>query len=177
MIRCPETAGNDVVPRARRVGFHQKEESMSRSLNRASLIGNLGADPEVRTTGAGTRVAQFSLATSRSWKDAEGAPQERTEWHRVVVWGPKVEVVEQYLKKGDRAFVEGEIQYRSYEDGEGVTRYVTEINARELLLLGGGREEAAPAAEPQPPRERAHRERRPAAAKPAARSLEDDLPF
>jgi single-strand DNA-binding protein len=146
---------------------------MSRSLNRATLIGNLGADPEVRTTSGGSRVAQFSLATSRSWKDAEGAPQERTEWHRVVVWGPRVEVVEQYLKKGDRAFVEGEIQYRSYEDGEGVTRYVTEVNARELLLLGG-REEPQPAAEPQPARAPARKERRPAAKAPLA---EDDLPF
>src|SRR5215216_2193651 len=119
-----------------------RRREMSRSLNRATLIGNLGADPEVRTVGTGNRVAQFSLATSRSWKDADGAPHERTDWHRVVVWGSRVEVVEQYLKKGERVYVEGEIQYRSYEDGEGVTRHVTEINAREILLLGG-RDQAA----------------------------------
>ena len=154
---------------------------MSRSLNRATLIGNLGADPEVRTVGTGNRVAQFSLATGRSWKDADGAPHERTDWHRVVVWGSRVEVVEQYLKKGERVYVEGEIQYRSYEDGEGVTRHVTEINAREILLLGGRDQASAAAPPPEPAREPAPKgagkRRTPAVAARAAAYGEDDLPF
>jgi single-strand DNA-binding protein len=118
---------------------------MSRSLNKATLIGNLGADPEIRTTGGGTRVAGFSLATSRSWTDREGQPQEKTEWHRIVAWDKLAEIAEQFLHKGDRVYVEGEIQYRSYEDKEGVTRYVTEIRVRELVMLGG---REAPAPEP-----------------------------
>ena len=156
---------------------------MSRSLNRATLIGNLGADPEIRATGNGNRVAQFSLATSRSWKDADGTPHERTEWHRVVVWGSRVEVVEQYVKKGDRVYVDGEIQYRSYEDSEGTTKYVTEINVRDLLLLGGREESAARTSEteaPAPKSEKPARKGRSAAPAMAARGGsfgEDDLPF
>ncbi|MGH7458852.1 MAG: single-stranded DNA-binding protein [Longimicrobiaceae bacterium] len=110
---------------------------MSRSLNKALIIGNLGADPEIRTTGSGTRVAQLSIATSRSWSNKEGDEQEKTEWHRVVAWAKLAEVVERYLKKGDRVYIEGEIQYRSYEDKDGVTKYSTEINAREMIMLGG----------------------------------------
>ena len=146
---------------------------MARSLNKAILIGNLGADPEVRTTAGGHRVAQLSLATSRSWTSAQGEAQERTEWHRVVVWGKLVDVVEQYLRKGERIYVEGEIQYRSYEDSEGITRHVSEINARELFMLGGraeGGEESAP--------EPARRGRKPAGAGAGRAPLEtDDLPF
>lgn len=110
---------------------------MSRSLNKAIIIGNLGSDPEVRTTGGGSRVAQFSVATSRKWTTNSGEQQEKTEWHRIVVWGKLVDVVEKYVKKGEKVYVEGEIQYRQYEDKEGVTKYTTEINARELILLGG----------------------------------------
>lgn len=113
---------------------------MSRSLNKAILIGNLGQDPEIRSTGSGQRVAQFSLATTRTWNDQQGQKQEKTEWHRIVAWGRLVEVIERYVKKGDRLYVEGEIQYRQYEDKEGVTKYTTEINLREMIMLGGGRE-------------------------------------
>jgi single-strand DNA-binding protein len=110
---------------------------VSRSLNKAMLIGNLGSDPEIRTTGSGTRVAQFSLATSRRWNDRNGQQQEKTEWHRIVAWDKLVDIIEKYVKKGDKLYVEGEIEYRSYEDKEGVTKYVTEIRAREMLMLGG----------------------------------------
>ncbi len=159
---------------------------MSRSLNKAILIGNLGADPEIRSTTSGNRVAQLSLATNRRWTDAQGETQERTEWHRIVVWGKLVEVVERWVKKGDRVYVEGEIQYRSYEDKEGVTRYSTEINARDLMMLGGreddaGRERGADAAEPAAAKKPARAER----SSPAERAValpgyggeEDDLPF
>jgi single-strand DNA-binding protein len=110
---------------------------VSRSLNKATLIGNLGADPEIRTTGGGTKVAEFSVATGRRWTDRSGQQQEKTEWHRIVAWTALADIAEQYLKKGDRIYVEGEIQYRSYEDKDGNTRYVTEINARDLIMLGG----------------------------------------
>ncbi|CAN5293062.1 single-stranded DNA-binding protein [soil metagenome] len=110
---------------------------MSRSLNKAILIGNLGSDPEIRTTGNGAKVAQFSVATSRKWTNNAGEQQEKTEWHRVVAWSKLADVVERYVKKGQQVYVEGEIQYRSYEDKDGVTKYSTEINARELMMLGG----------------------------------------
>jgi single-strand DNA-binding protein len=109
---------------------------VSRSLNKAILIGNLGQDPEIRSTGGGQRVAQFSLATTRTWNDQSGQKQEKTEWHRIVAWGRLVDVIERYVKKGDRLYVEGEIQYRQYEDKEGVTKYTTEINLREMIMLG-----------------------------------------
>jgi single-strand DNA-binding protein len=114
---------------------------VSRSLNKASLIGNVGQDPEVRTTNNGSRVATFSLATSRSWNGPSGDKQEKTEWHRCVVWNAQrgtglVDVVEKYVKKGEKLYVEGRIEYRQYQDKEGQTRYVTEVNVRDLMLLG-----------------------------------------
>lgn len=135
---------------------------MSRSLNKVMLIGNLGADPEIRTTSNGSRVANFSLATSRQWNTQGGEKQEKTEWHKCVVWsnrdgqGGLVDVVEKYVKKGDKLYVEGSLEYRTYEDKEGQTRYVTEIRVRELTMLSGkgegaggafegGRRQAAPA--------------------------------
>lgn len=124
---------------------------MSRSLNKAVLIGNLGSDPEIRTTGSGSKVAQFSIATSRRWTNNSGEQQEKTEWHRIVAWAKLADVVERYLRKGQQVYIEGEIQYRSYEDKDGVTKYATEINARELLMLGG-REGAG--ADAPAPRER-----------------------
>ena len=116
---------------------------MSRSLNKASLIGNLGSDPEVRTTTGGSKVATFSLATSRQWNSASGEKQEKTEWHRCVVWNAQrgtglADVVEKYCKKGDRLFVEGRIEYRQWQDKENQTRYTTEINVRDLIMLGSG---------------------------------------
>src|SRR4029450_2671439 len=116
---------------------------MSRSLNKVTLIGNLGNDPEVRSTPGGNRVATLSLATSRSWVDQNGNRQEKTEWHRCVVWNTKgsqlADIVEKYVKKGDRIYVEGRIEYRQWQDKDNQTRDSTEINVRELIMLGGGR--------------------------------------
>jgi single-strand DNA-binding protein len=161
---------------------------MARSLNKAILIGNLGQDPEIRSTGSGTRVAQLSLATERQWTDTHGEHQKRTEWHRIVAWEKLAEIAEEYLKKGDRVYIEGEIQYRSYEDGEGTTRYVTEIRARELIMLGGRAAEPAPqeAEEREPARSargsraqaRSGRSRRGREeSQPPALEDDDDLPF
>ena len=124
---------------------------MSRSLNKVTLIGNLGNDPEVRATTGGNRVATFSLATSRSWSGPSGDKQEKTEWHRCVVWNSKssqlADIVERYVKKGDKIYVEGRIEYRQWQDKEGQTRYSTEINVREMIMLGGGRGASAASAE------------------------------
>lgn len=121
---------------------------MSKSLNRVTLIGNVGSDPEIRSTNNGSRVATLSVATSRTWKDTAGVKQEKTQWHRVILWdsakGPQLaDLAEKYISKGDRIFVEGEIEYRTYADKEGQTRYSTEINAREVILLSN-RAAAAP---------------------------------
>jgi single-strand DNA-binding protein len=115
---------------------------MSKSLNKVILIGNLGADPEVRSTSNGGRVATVSLATGRQWKGADGTKQEKTAWHRVIFWNAKngqqlADIIERYCKKGDKLYVEGEIEYRTWQDKEGQTRYSTEINGRELILLSG----------------------------------------
>ena len=114
---------------------------MSRSLNKVILIGNLGADPEVRSTANGSRVATISVATSRTWKDPSGERKEKTEWHRVILWNNKgstlADIVERYCKKGDKVYIEGSIEYRSWQDREGQTRYTTEITARELIMLSG----------------------------------------
>lgn len=130
---------------------------MSRSLNKVTLIGNLGADPEIRTTSGGNKVAQFSLATSRQWNSASGEKQEKTEWHKCVAWNQGsrgtglADIIERYVRKGDKLFVEGRIEYRQYQDKENQTRYVTEVNVREIILLGGrgggggGDAEAGPA--------------------------------
>jgi single-strand DNA-binding protein len=125
---------------------------VSRSLNKAILIGNLGADPEVRSTSNGSRVATLSVATSRQWKNQSGEKQEKTEWHRVVLWNNKgsnlADIAKKYCKKGDKVYVEGAIEYRSWQDREGQTRYTTEITARELILLSGrgdGAESYSPA--------------------------------
>ena len=122
---------------------------MARSLNKATLIGNLGADPEVRSTNAGTRVATLSVATSRQWTSRAGDQQEKTEWHRVVCWDRLAEICERYLRKGDRVYVEGRIEYRQWEGQDGQTRYTTEIRVLEMIMLGssggGGESHAAPA--------------------------------
>ncbi len=114
---------------------------MSRSLNKVTLIGNLGADPEVRSTQNGGRVATLSVATSRQWKGQDGNQQEKTEWHRVVLWNNNysklADLAEKYCKKGDKIYVEGSIEYRSWQDREGQTRYTTEIRGNEVILLGG----------------------------------------
>lgn len=115
---------------------------MSKSVNRATLIGNVGSDPEVRSTTSGGRVATFSVATSTSWKNQSGESQEKTQWHKCVVWNKKgggglADVVEKYVKKGDRLYVEGEIEYRQWTDKEGQTKYTTEIKVRDLVMLGG----------------------------------------
>ncbi len=105
-------------------------------VNKAILIGNLGRDPELRYTQSGQAVVNFSIATSESWNDKNGERQERTEWHRIVVWGKTGENCAQYLSKGRTVYVEGRIQTREWEDREGQKRTTTEINAQTVTFLG-----------------------------------------
>lgn len=108
------------------------------SINKAIIIGNLGADPELRQTQSGTAVCQLSVATNEQWKDQSGTPQERTEWHRVVVFGRQAENVAKYLSKGRSVYVEGRIQTRSWTGDDGQKRYTTEIVAQTVQFLSGG---------------------------------------
>ena len=110
---------------------------MSRSLNKVMLIGNVGADPEMRSTPGGMRIAKVSLATSRTFNDRSGQQQEKTEWHRLTFWDKLADVVERYVKKGDRLYVEGRIEYSTTGEGD-ATKYWTDINVREMVMLGGG---------------------------------------
>jgi single-strand DNA-binding protein len=107
------------------------------SVNKVILLGRLGQDPELKYTPGGAPVCNFSLATSENWTDKSGQKQERTEWHRVVVWGKLAELCNQYLSKGRQAFVEGRLQTRQWDDKDGQKRYTTEINATTVQFIGG----------------------------------------
>lgn len=99
------------------------------------LIGNVGKEPNVNTTGSGQRVASFSLATSEEWRDQNGQTQSRTEWHNIVAWGKLAEIIGSYVHQGKKLYIEGRIQSRSYQDKNGVDRYVTEVIANEMIML------------------------------------------
>ena len=108
---------------------------MSRSLNKVMLIGNVGNDPDIRATSSGTQVAKVSLATNRQWKDSSGQQKEKTEWHRLTFFGRLVDVVDQWVKKGDRLYVEGRLEY-SESETDGQKRYWTDIIVADMSLLG-----------------------------------------
>ena len=114
---------------------------MSKAVNKAILLGRLGADPEIRYSSSGTAVVNVSLATNESWTDKEGNRQEKTEWHRLVFWRQLAEIAGQYLRKGGQIYVEGTLRYRTYEDSEGRERFTTEVEVRELSMLDGPRGE------------------------------------
>jgi single-strand DNA-binding protein len=108
------------------------------SINKVILLGNLGRDAEMRYTPGGSPVATLNLATSETWNDKAGQKQERTEWHRIVVWGKTAEALTEYLKKGRPIYVEGKLQTRDWTDKDGQQRYTTEIRADRVVLLGAG---------------------------------------
>jgi single-strand DNA-binding protein len=107
------------------------------SVNKVILLGNLGRDPETRYTTGGDAVTNLNIATSEQWKDKSGEKQERTEWHRVVLFGRQAEIAGEYLKKGRSVYIEGRLQTRKYTDKDGVEKYSTEIVADRMQLLGG----------------------------------------
>lgn len=124
---------------------------MADGYNRVQLLGNLGADPELRTTGGGQSVLKLRMATAESYKDRDGNRQERTEWHSVVIWGRRAEALSRILSKGSKLFVDGGLHTSSYEkDGE--KRYRTEVVAREIILCGG-RSDGEPRREQRPRQE------------------------
>lgn len=103
-------------------------------VNKVILVGNLGKDPEVRTLENGRKVANFPLATSETYKDRNGERVERTEWHNIVFWGPVADVLERYVRKGSKIYVEGKLRTRSYEQ-EGVKKYITEVDGQTMTML------------------------------------------
>jgi single-strand DNA-binding protein len=161
---------------------------MAGSLNKATLIGRLGQDPELRHTQSNMAVCNFSIATTESWKNQGGQDQEKTEWHKIVVWGRQAEIANQYLAKGRLVYVEGRLQTRKYTDQSGVERRSTEIVARDIQFLGSrndregiesmpvqtGSMQSAPDSAPADTN-RADTNR--AAAPPANDFTEDDIPF
>jgi len=152
------------------------------SVNKVILIGNLGRDPEVRYMPSGDAVANISIATTETWKDKNGEKQEKTEWHRVAMFGKTAEIAGEYLKKGSQVYIEGRLETRKWTDKEGQERTTTEVRADRMQMLGsrsGGSERMAPPEDDAP---------RTAAAAPAKKSggaakgssledLEDDIPF
>jgi len=154
------------------------------SVNKVILVGNLGADPEVRYLPGGEAVANLRLATTDTWKDKEGNKQELTEWHRVSFFGRQAEVCGQYLKKGSQIYVEGSIRTRKWQDKDGQDRYTTEVKGDRMQMLGGRQGMGD-----EPPRESSGGGRppaRPQAQTPPSSSMgsgggfgdvEDDIPF
>ncbi|MDX1387962.1 MAG: single-stranded DNA-binding protein [Acidobacteriota bacterium] len=137
------------------------------SVNKVILVGNLGRDPEVRYTASGTPVANFTMATSERWTDAAGEKKERTEWHRIVVWGKQAEIVGEYLRKGKQVYVEGSLQTRDWTDRDGNKRYTTEVKAQRVQMLGRP-DDRQPVAAGAPEQE---------VAEPGGGFDEDDIPF
>jgi single-strand DNA-binding protein len=151
---------------------------MARGINKVILIGNLGADPDLRYTSGGTAVCNMRLATNESYKDSNGETVEKTEWHSIVAWARLAEICGQYLKKGSTIYIEGSLQTRQWEDRDGNTRYTTEVKAQEMQMLdsrdGGGN----PNGYNQAPQQRRQPAQKPAASAPEeAFTPDDDLPF
>ena len=109
---------------------------MAKSLNKVQLIGNVGNDPEIKSFDGGKKVANFTIATNESYKNEKGEKVDQTEWHKVVAWGKTAEIIEKFVTKGKEVAIEGKLTHRSYEDKNGEKRYITEVVANEILLLG-----------------------------------------
>lgn len=126
-------------------------------INEHTILGRLGKDPEVRHLESGKVVASFSMATTEKWKNEKGELQERTEWHNVVCWGKQAEVIEKYVSKGDLLYVKGKARNRSYEDKDGVKKYIHETQVEQLILMPNGKKDEAskPKAKDAPTKESA----------------------
>jgi len=143
-------------------------------VNKVILLGNLGRDPEVRHLDNGRAVANFSIATSETYKNKQGEKVTNTEWHNIVLWTPFAEIAEKYLKKGNQVYIEGKLTSRSYEDKDGVTKYITEVVGREMTLLGGPRQEGSDSAASSPKQTSSSADMESVAANSGET---DDLPF
>ncbi|MBI2835328.1 MAG: single-stranded DNA-binding protein [Acidobacteria bacterium] len=138
------------------------------SVNKVILVGNLGRDAELRYTPGGAPVATLNLATTEIWNDKSGQKQEKTEWHRVVLWGKTAESLSEYLVKGKQVYVEGRLQTRQWDDKDGIKRYTTEIRGDRVVLLGGGGRSVDRSAEPAAAE---------GAVKEPVELADDDIPF
>jgi single-strand DNA-binding protein len=145
------------------------------SVNKIILVGRLGKDVELKTMTNGNKVANFSVATGKKWKDkVSGETKEKTTWHNIVIWGALADVAARYLHKGDNVYLEGEMDNRSYEK-DGVTKYISEVNVTQMVMLGGksapagGGNQGEPAWDPTPPSS--------GAGQPVSNNSVDDLPF
>ena len=147
---------------------------MARSVNKVTLIGNVGGPPDVRTTAGGSQVAKVSLATSRQFNDRSGQQQERTQWHRLTFFGKLADVVEQWVGKGDRLYIEGRLEYSTTE-ADGVTRYWTDIIVNEMVMLGSRDRDSSGGGQPQQRRSRSASQ--PSKPRKPITEPEDDLPF
>ena len=145
------------------------------TVNKVILLGRLGQDPELRYTPNGAAVTTLNLATNEVWKDNDGNKQERTEWHRVVLWRKQAEIAGEYLKKGNRVYIEGRLQTRNWDDKDGNKRYVTEVVADTMQLVDTKAESERTAAAPPPTVEEV--EEPPPNDAEATKTEEDDLPF
>ncbi len=141
-------------------------------VNKAILVGNLGRDPELRTTPNGQSVVNFTLATSETWTDKSGERVERTEWHRIVVWGKQAEIAGEYLRKGRQVWVEGSLQTREWTDREGNKRQTTEVRAQRFQMLGRAGDDAGAA----PPQAQGERQTT-SVAESGGGFEDDDIPF
>ena len=154
---------------------------MAGSVNKVILIGNLGRDPEIRSTQDGTKIANFTVATSERWRDrGSGEMQERTEWHRVVIFNERlVDVAERFLRKGSKVYLEGALQTRKWTDKDGQDRYTTEIRGDSLQLLGGrpSDKEGGPSEHQQQKQDGYAPAPKPAASSGGFGDFEDDIPF
>jgi single-strand DNA-binding protein len=160
----------------------KEQKNMARSVNKVTLLGNVGKDPEMRSTAGGTTVANFTLATSDRQKDQQGNWQDRTEWHNLVAFTRTAEIVRDYVKKGSKLYIEGKIQTRSWDDKEsGQKRYRTEILVNELVLLSGRDEGSGAAASSRSSSSTASFDQRPPAGHDdvaqQAEISDDDIPF
>lgn len=157
---------------------------MAQGLNKITLIGNLGADPDLRSTKEGRAVLNFRIATTETYVTKDGEKRENTQWHTCVLWGPRAEALSKYLHKGSRVFVEGRMEYRQYEDKENNKRTAAEVNVLDVILLDGAKQDSA--GEPRES-DRASVSGKPSkpAAKPVAKRIpatsapvdDDELPY
>jgi single-strand DNA-binding protein len=153
---------------------------MAGGVNKVILIGNLGADPEVRTLTSGAKVARIRIATSESYTNREGERVTNTEWHSVNLWRGLADIAERYLKTGNTVYIEGKLRTRSYDDKEGVTRYVTEIEADNMTMLGGRNDGGQGQSQPKPQSQSQSQPKpqsSPAPSDGGTDSDDDDLPF
>lgn len=151
---------------------------MARGVNKVILIGNLGADPDIRYLGSGDPVANISVATSESWRDKQtGQQQDRTEWHRIVIYGKMADVASKYMKKGTKVYIEGALRTRKWQDKTGQERYTTEIICNDLQLIDSRGQASEGGYEPSPRRQQQPQQQNSSSSLLETTDIDEELPF